>query len=291
VKPAELLATIPIFETLSPGERESLAGDLKERLLAEGETVFKQGDAGGEMYIVAEGAIDITVGSGAAAVVVASLFPGQYFGELSLFDGLVRSATATATKATKVQYLGRDDLVRFISADPEGALKILAEMSSRMRKTNELMSNQVSRNVILEHDEHLTFPDKVADRVASFGGSWSFIGIFVLTIAAWLAANIWVPFDMPGFQLLNLVLAVVAAGQAPVIMMSQNRQETKSKLLAENDYRVNLKNEIGIDGMQRSLAEVLQRTTMLERRVTSIATAVGGASAVRTESPPPTAPG
>jgi uncharacterized membrane protein len=291
VKPAELLATIPIFETLSAGERESLAGDLKERLLAEGEAVFNQGDAGGEMYIVAEGAIDITVGAGSAAVVVASLFPGQYFGELSLFDGLVRSATATATKATRVQYLGRDDLVRFISADPEGALKILAEMSSRMRRTNELMSSQVSRNVILEHDEHLTFPDKVADKVASFGGSWGFIGIFVLTIVAWLAVNIWVPFDMPGFQLLNLVLAVVAAGQAPVIMMSQNRQETKSKLLAENDYKVNLKNEIGIAGMQRSLAEVLQRTTMLEKRLTSVAAAVGGASSGPSGSPPPSAAG
>ncbi len=147
-----------------------------------------------------------------------------------------------------------------------------------MRKTNDLVSSHVSRNVILEHDERLTFPDKVADKVASFGGSWSFIGIFVLTIAVWMALNIWVPFDMPGFQLLNLVLAVVAAGQAPVIMMSQNRQETKSNLLAENDYKVNLKNEIGIETIQRSLAEVLQRTTVLERRLASVTAAVGGAT-------------
>jgi CRP/FNR family cyclic AMP-dependent transcriptional regulator len=286
VTSAELLATIPIFETLSTDERESLARGLEERLLAEGETAFKQGDAGGELYIVEDGAIDITLEVGVTSVVVASLFAGQYFGELSLFDGLVRSATATATKPTKLLWLGRDDLVRFISGNPEGAIKILAEMSNRMRKTNELMSSQVSRNVILEHDEHLTFPDKVADIVASFGGSWGFIGIFVLTIVVWMAVNIWLPFDMPGFQLLNLVLAVVAAGQAPVIMMSQNRQETKSKLLAENDYKVNLKNEIGIAGMQRSLAEVLQRTTILEKRLTSLAGSVGVASS---GSPPPPA--
>jgi CRP/FNR family cyclic AMP-dependent transcriptional regulator len=289
VTPAELLATIPIFETLSSAERESLAGDLRVRLLAEGETAFNQGDGGGEMYLVEDGAIDITIGAGATSVVVASLFTGQYFGELTLFDGLLRSATATATKATRLLCLGRDDLVRFISGNPEGAFKILAEMSNRMRKTNELMSSQVSRNVVLEHDEHLTFPDRVADIVASFGGSWAFIGIFVMTIAVWMALNIWVPFDVPGFQLLNLVLAVIAAGQAPIIMMSQNRQETKSKLLAENDYKVNLKNEIGIAGMQRAVAEVLQRTAMIEKRLASLGRAAGvdGAASGPSASPQP----
>jgi uncharacterized membrane protein len=275
VRPAELLATIPLFEALSESERDALARGLAERALDAGETVFQQGDAGGEMYLVEEGGVDITIGAGQASVVVASLFAGEYFGELSLFDGLARSATATATRPTKLLCLARADLVHFIDANPEGAMKILAEMSNRMRKTNALMSSQVSRNVVLEHDEHLTFPDRVADKVASFGGSWAFIGIFVLTIAVWMGVNIWVPFDMPGFQLLNLVLAVVAAGQAPVIMMSQNRQETKSKLLAENDYRVNLKNEIGIASMQKAVAEVLQRTTMIEKRVAALGRAAG----------------
>jgi uncharacterized membrane protein len=271
MNPAELLATIPLFESLTPAERDALAEGLKEGTLAAGETAFKQGDAGGEMYLVRDGAIDITIGAGTTSVAVASLFTGQYFGELSLFDGLARSATATATKPTRLLCLGRADLVRFIDANPEGAMKILAEMSNRMRRTNDLMSNQVSRNVVVEHDEHLTLGDRVSDKVASFGGSWSFLGLFGLMIAAWIGVNVLVPYDRPGFLILNLVLAVIAAVQAPVIMMSQNRQETKSKLLAENDYRVNLKNEMGIANMQKGLAEVLQRTSMIEKRMGALA--------------------
>src|SRR6266568_4690247 len=193
---SNLLANIPLFESLTREELVTLSEGLEEKSLDSGQTVFKQGDQGGEMYIV-----------------VASLFPGQYFGELSLFDGMPRSATATATKPTRLLWLGRDDLVKFIDADPEGAMRILSEMSNRMRKTNELMSSQVSRNVVLEHEEQLTFGERIADKVASFGGSWAFIGCFVAVIVVWLLSNIFVSYDRPGFMLLNLVLAVLAAGQ------------------------------------------------------------------------------
>jgi CRP/FNR family transcriptional regulator, cyclic AMP receptor protein len=268
---AQQLAHIPLFESLTDEERGELARGLEEKIFEAGATIFNQGDEGGELYIVEDGAVDISIVAGNTTVTVASLFAGQYFGELSLFDGMPRSATAKATKPTRLLWLGRDDLVRFIDTNPEGAMKILAEMSNRMRKTNELMSSQVSRNVIGEHDEQLTLGDRIADKVASFGGSWAFILCFVGVIAFWMLVNLIVPYDRPGFLLLNLVLAVVAAGQAPVIMMSQNRQETKAKLLAENDYQVNLKNELGIANLQKSVAELLQRTAMLERQVTLLA--------------------
>ena len=225
-----------------------------------------------------DGAIDILVEAGQAAITVASLFPGQYFGELSLFDGMPRSATATATKPTRLLWLGRDDLIRFFDAAPERAMRILREMSNRMRKTNELLSSQVSRDVVVEHDEKLTFGDRIADKVASFGGSWAFIACFVGVITVWLLSNLFLPYDRPGFLLLNLVLAVLAAGQAPVIMMSQNRQETKSKLLAENDYEVNLKNEIGIGSLQRGQAEILQRLALMETQLGQLVRGPGGAA-------------
>src|SRR5262249_50318758 len=247
---SELLSRIPLFEALTREDLVTLSQGLEEKRLEAGQTVFKQGDAGGELYIITGGAVDIAVGAVPYAVCVASLFSGQYFGELSLFDGMPRSATALTTKPTHLFVLDRDDLVRFIRLSPDGAMRILSEMSNRMRKTNELMTSQVSRNVIEEHEEKLSFGDRIADRMASFGGSWAFIFCFVGVVAAWLAVNILVPYDRPGFMLLNLILAVVAAGQAPVIMMSQNRQETKSKLLAENDYQVNLKNELGIANLQ-----------------------------------------
>jgi len=268
---SHLLANISLFESLTREELVALSQGLEEKSLESGQTVFKQGDQGGEMYIVMDGAVDISVGAGRDAITVASLFPGQYFGELSLFDGMPRSATATATKPTHLLWLGRDDLVKFIDADPEGAMRILSEMSNRMRKTNELMSSQVSRNVVLEHEEQLTFGERIADKVAAFGGSWAFIGCFFAVIAVWLLSNIFLPYDRPGFMLLNLVLAVLAAGQAPVIMMSQNRQETKSKLLAENDYQVNLKNELGITNLQRGHAELLQRLALIEKHVERLA--------------------
>ena len=146
-------------------------------------------------------------------------------------------------------------------------MRILSEMSNRLRKTNALMSSQVSRNVVQEHEGQLTLGERISDKVAAFGGSWAFICCFFGVIGVWLLSNVFLPFDRPGFMLLNLVLAVVAAGQAPVIMMSQNRQETKSTLLAENDYQVNLKNEIGIGNLQRGQAELLQRLALIEQQI------------------------
>ncbi len=277
---SELLARIPLFESLTREDLVTLAQGLEEKRLDAGQTVFKQGDAGGELYIINDGAVDIAVGAVPYAVCVASLFSGQYFGELSLFDGMPRSATALTTKPTHFFVLDRDDLVRFIRVSPDGAMRILSEMSNRMRKTNELMTNQVSRNVIEEHEEKLSFGDRISDRMASFGGSWAFIFCFVGIVGLWLLVNILVPYDRPGFMLLNLILAVVAAGQAPVIMMSQNRQETKSKLLAENDYQVNLKNELGIANLQKGQAEMLQRMLLLEKQLETVARGVGGTAAV-----------
>jgi uncharacterized membrane protein len=273
-----VLASVPLFESLTPAELEALASGLEEKNLEAGQPVFKQGDQGGEMYIVEDGAVDITIGEGKSAVTLASMFPGQFFGELSLFDGMPRSATATATRPTKLLWLDHHDLVRFIDANPQGAMKILRELSNRMRKTNTLMSNQVSRNVLKEADEKLSTGDRIADAVAIFGGSWAFIGWFTLFITIWLGSNIVKAWDPGPLLIFNTILAILAAVQAPVIMMSQNRQETKSKLLAENDYQVNLKNELGIDGIQKTSAEVLQRIVLLETQLAQL-TRSGGSAA------------
>jgi uncharacterized membrane protein len=129
------------------------------------------------------------------------------------------------------------------------------------------MSRQVSRNVLEEEEEHLTLGQRVADRVATFGGSWPFIFIFAVIMTVWMGINIaaFAHFDPYPFILLNLVLSTIAAVQAPVIMMSQNRQSSKDKLLAENDYQVNLKAEMEITALLRGQAEVLARLALLER--------------------------
>jgi len=263
----ELLAKIALFESLTEEDLDNLTMRLEEVVYEEGDIVFRQGDEGSSLFIVEDGAIEIGYGEGKTRVVLAALFNGQYFGELSLFDGSPRSATATALKRSTLIRLDREDLVDFVNKNPAAALRIIAEMGERLRQTNELMSRRVSRDVLEEEEEALTFGQRIADRVAKFGGSWTFISIFAGVMFVWMGINIirFANFDPYPFILLNLALSTIAAIQAPIIMMSQNRQSTKDKLLAENDYKVNLKAEIEIEALLRGQAELLARLSLLER--------------------------
>jgi len=271
VSRGELLANIPLFESLTEDDLALLSTRLEEIDYSEGDIIFKQGDEGSSLFVIEEGGVEISYGEGKAKVCLANLFTGQYFGELSLFDGAPRSATAVASKRSHLIRLDRDDLVDFVNKNPAASLRIIAEMSERLRQTNELMSRQVSKNVLEEEEERLTFGQRIADRVAAFGGSWPFIGTFGLIMVVWMGINIWEgekqAWDPYPFILLNLTLSTVAALQAPVIMMSQNRQSSKDKLLAENDYQVNLKAEMEIEALLRGQAELLARLAYIERVV------------------------
>ena len=119
------------------------------------------------------------------------------------------------------------------------------------------------RNVEEEIEEHLTIGQRMADRIASFGGSWSFIIIFFAVLLAWMGINSYFllqkPFDPYPFILLNLALSCLAAIQAPIIMMSQNRKEEKDRLRSENDYQVNLKAELEIRHLHEKLDNLMQK--------------------------------
>lgn len=267
-----LLRTIPLFESLAEEDLSALVSRLREERFEAGTTVFSQGDEGDAMYLIEEGAVDIVAGTGKQRVTLASLFKQQYFGELSLLDGAPRSAMAVATRATVLLALERDDFVDFIKRRPEAALLIMHEIGERIRATNELMTRTVTRNVLEEEEEKLSLGARVADRVAAFGGSWPFIFLFGGFMASWMLWNSlaggWA-FDPLPFMFLNLFLSTIAALQAPVIMMSQNRQSSKDKALAVNDYQVNLKNEVAIDKILRGQAELMQRLGALEQRLAS----------------------
>jgi len=265
----ELLANIALFDSLTDDDIAALSQRVESVDYDPGDVIFRQGEKGSSLFVIEDGAVEISYGEGRARVVLATLFTGQYFGELSLFDGSPRSATATAAKRSRLVRLDRDDLVDFVNKNPAAALRIIAEMSDRLRQTNELMSQQVARNVLDEAEERMTMGQRVADRVASFGGSWPFIFIFGAIMVTWMGINIvaLAHFDPYPFILLNLVLSTLAAIQAPIIMMSQNRQATKDKLLAENDYQVNRKAEMEIEAVLRSQSEVLARLALIERLV------------------------
>jgi uncharacterized membrane protein len=267
----ELLKTIPLFESLESNDLTALAGKLRESTAENGATVFSQGDEGDAMYVIEEGAIDIVAGTGKQRVVLSTLFKQQFFGELSLLDGAPRSATAVASRDTRLLALDRDDFIEFVRKRPEAALSIMHEVGERMRATNELMTRTVSRNVVEEEEEKLTLGERVADVVAAFGGSWPFIFIFGGVMFAWMAWNSVnsepLAFDPLPFMFLNLFLSTIAALQAPVIMMSQNRQAVKDKALALNTYQVNLKNEVSIDKLLRGQAEMMLRVQQIEQKL------------------------
>jgi len=269
---AALLATIPLFDDLEVEERAALAATLTERVLEAGTVVFAAGDPGDALFIVADGGVEITKGEGKSKTTLTTLFTAQIFGELAVFDGAPRSATATTTKKTTLLSLDQEDFHRFLISRPKAALTIMRELAERIRATNELFASQVSRDVLEDEEDHLTFGQRIADAVAAFGGSWTFIGVFCGMMAIWMGTNAILgdkeAFDPFPFILLNLMLSTTAALQAPVIMMSQNRQSTKDKLLAQNDYLVNLKAELGIQQLLKNQAEMLQRLSNVERSTT-----------------------
>jgi CRP/FNR family cyclic AMP-dependent transcriptional regulator len=266
-----LLKNIPLFDELTDDELTALVQRCSEQSVASGAMVFEAGHEGDSLFLIIDGAIDIHTGEGKLRTTFASLFSGQIFGELSLFDGSPRSATATATKDTTLLSLDREDFTVFLKAKPEAGIKIMSELAQRIRATNDLFASQVSRDVLEEAEESLTVGQKIADAVATFGGSWTFIIVFIAMMAVWMGGNLAMgeqaAFDWFPFVFLNLALSTTAALQAPVIMMSQNRQASKDKLLAQNDYLVNLKAELGIQQLLKNQAEVLQRIAIVERHL------------------------
>lgn len=275
---AELLAQIPLFDTLATEDLEALASRMTQRPYKSGETVFRQGDKGSSMYVVLSGAVQIFLpgnGPDQPRVVLKDLRTGEYFGELSLFDDKPRSASVEATVDTILLELTRDDFGDHLSKSKNAAMTILAEMAERLRETNALLSQRAAKDVVKEIEENLTWSERLADKVAELNGSWAFILFLILLTVAWAAANKWLPspFDEYPYQFYNLALAILVALQGPLIVMSQNRQGMKDRAQAETDFRVNLKNEVGIETLLREVgalrAETNKRLEVLERMIRS----------------------
>jgi uncharacterized membrane protein len=151
----------------------------------------------------------------------------------------------------------RAEYVKDVLETEKGELSTLEEQVMKSLKEHELLS----KNINIEFDRRLTLGERLADKIAEFGGSWRFIisfsGVFLLWIAVNSFALIWKPFDPFPFILLNLVLSCLAAIQAPIIMMSQNRQEAKDRLRSEHDYGINLKAELEIRHLHEKIDHLL----------------------------------
>jgi uncharacterized membrane protein len=274
---SELLAQIPLFDTLAAEDLEALAGRMTERKFSAGQRVFDQGDKGSSMYVVLSGAVQIFLpgGENEPRVVLKDARTGEYFGELSLFDDKPRSASVEVTVDTTLLELTREEFGDHLSKSKNAAMAILAEMAERLRETNALLSQRAARDVVREIEENLTWSQRLADKVAELNGSWAFILFLLVLTVVWAGANKFLPqpFDEYPFQFYNLALAILVALQGPLIVMSQNRQSMKDRATAETDFRVNLKNEVGIENLLREVgamrAETGKRLEVLERMMRS----------------------
>ena len=259
----DTLRSVPLFESLDDQAARELCELVDTVDCHSSQTVFRTGDAGDSMYLIERGMVRISMKSAdGEELILAELGRGDFFGEMALIDGKARSANATAMEASRLLVLSRKHFRTFLSSSPNVALEMLTALTRRLRRTDELLHHLATRNVNEEEAAHLTFADRAADVIAEFGGSWKFIIFSLILFTLWIAANTFLltrkPFDPFPFILLNLALNVITALQAPIIMMSQNRQSYKDRLRADLDYKVNLKNEL-------ALTEILRRLHVLER--------------------------
>ena len=255
------LRSVPLFASLDDQAATQLRNLLKSKSIPSNTRLFRQGDSGDSLYLIDSGRIRISIKDhDGHQLVLAELAEGDFFGEMALIDGKQRSADADVIEDSRLAVLGRPEFLSFVRNNPHVALEMLSAVTNRLRLTDELLRSRVSRNVNEEERARLTMADRAADMIAEFGGSWKFIGASIGLIIFWILLNSYIlsnSFDSAPYQMLNLVLAVIAGMQAPIIMMSQNRQGEKDRLRADLDYQVNLKNEL-------SLAEVLRRLDLLE---------------------------
>ena len=258
----EAIRSVPLFGSLDDDAAIKLRSLLKVREVARGAPLFRAGDKGDAMYLIESGRVRISVkDQDKKEIVLAELARGDFFGEMSIIDGKLRSADAKVIEDARLAILSREDFMEFIHSNPVVTLEMLSAVFKRLRRTDELLRQRVSRNANDEEQKHRTLADRMADLIAEFGGSWKFIGAAIGFLIFWVLLNTWLlhdrGFDPFPYILLNLVLGMITGLQAPIIMMSQNRQSEKDRLRADLDYRVNLKNEL-------SLTEVLRRLDVLE---------------------------
>jgi uncharacterized membrane protein len=257
----DTIRSVPLFASLDDEAAGELRSLLSTRDVATGIELFRAGDDGDAMYLIESGRVRIAVSDeDKKEIVLAELARGDFFGEMAIIDGKKRSADAKIIEDARLAVLSRENFLRFIHDNPNVALEMLSATFSRLRTTDRMLQQRVSRNVNEEQDKRSTLADRAADHLAEFGGSWKFIGAALGIIISWIVFNSYIlirGFDPLPYQMLNLVMGIIAGLQAPIIMMSQNRQSGKDRLRADLDYQVNLKNEL-------ALTEVLRRLDVLE---------------------------
>ena len=260
----DTLRHVPLFESLDDEAARKLCQLLESIDCKAKMSLFRAGDEGDAMYLIERGKVRISVqATDGREMTLTELGRGDFFGEMALLDdGQRRSADAIVAEDARLAVLSREHFLSFVRSSPNVALEMLTALANRLRHTDELLRHSATRNVNVEEAARLTLADRAADIIAEFGGSWKFIIAAVLFFDVWVVINTWLlansGFDPYPYLLLSTAINMLAVLQAPIILMSQNRQAHKDRLRSEIDYQVNLKNELALN-------EILQRLKALER--------------------------
>lgn len=254
---------VDLFALLDEEERRVLAQQVDIVEFEAGQTIFKVGEAGIHAYIVQRGRVSVSLKTiDNEEIVIDIADRGDIFGMSSLLAQAEHMTTAVALESTQTIEIDLNDILVLVQQKPQAGLDMMTTLEKQLRSTQELMRNRVVRNPNVEIEQAETFGERMADAVARFGGSWIFVIAFAVILVVYTTINSLLhrPWDPYPFILLNLFLSMLAAIQAPVIMMSQNRQDAKDRVRSELDFRVNQKAELEI-------GEVLQRVSRIEQKL------------------------
>lgn len=250
----------PLFSLLDDDELAVLAQQVELRTFAARQRIYKTGDAGGRAYILLSGAVHVTtIDEDQQEVLVHEPVHGEFFGFASMLEQTNHQTSAVATEESVCLEVDRQDIAALIEKKPMAGLDMMTVLAQQFHASQELVRLRAARNPNEVYEEEETFGERIADVVASFGGSWTFIILFAVVLITYTTINIilrgraWDPYP---FILLNLFLSMLAAIQAPVIMMSQNRQDKKDRLRSEMDFDVNVRAESEIQALSRKLTDL-----------------------------------
>jgi CRP/FNR family transcriptional regulator, cyclic AMP receptor protein len=251
------LRHVPLFSLLDDDELCVLAAQVELQNFAARQRIYKLGDPGDRAYVLMSGAVRVTtIDDDQQEVLVDEPQHGEFFGFASMLEQVAHKTSAVATEASVCLEVDRNDIAALIHSKPAAGLDMLTVVARQFHNAQDIIRIRATRNPNNMIEEEETFGERIADVVASFGGSWTFIIIFSLAITIYTVINImlkgkaWDPYP---FILLNLFLSMLAAIQAPVIMMSQNRQDKKDRLRSELDFDVNIRAECEIQELSRHL--------------------------------------
>jgi uncharacterized membrane protein len=271
-----ILRDVPLFALLDEDELNVLAAQVELRTFGPRQRIYKIGDPAGRAYVLISGAVQVTsIDEDHQDVVFDQPSSGDFFGFASLLDQTPHQTTATALEETRCVEVDRNDIAVLLQQKPHAGMDMLAVLGQHLHAAQQLVRGRAARNPNQMIEADATFGERIADSVAGFGGSWTFILSFLGALVVYAAMNVYLrgrAWDPYPFILLNLMLSMLAAIQAPVIMMSQNRQDTKDRLRGELDYDVNRRAESEIQGLARKLNQLIDKVGDLEESFRSAST-------------------